>query len=502
MSNRKNDNTSPSTLTPAPRGDEESATIVLRGELAPNVDCYILGSRPEDHRVSKRAVVAALTPGRKTGHIEPFLSRIPAEILAESGLDTPGANLAIVEVTTDGHTAHTYSATDFVRILTAYTRWLASGTMRKDQEHLGRNAAGTLAVFASAGVVTAIRRACGVSDGPALPAPAPTPALALPPELTAALTTVATMQSQFGTAMATMQTQIGTAMTALAESLAAVRRESREGLDALADMQATNERRIDALERKLAEPPPAPPAPAPPAPPAPVPTVTAAPVPAPAVTEYYSIEAERAVLGRFFIANPSEIGAILEQLRPEDFYYERGQVLFQAFQSLYRQGVMIDPIAVRQALLELGEYEKIGGAKTLHVLIEHYSTGTALPHHIRTIVEKSNHRLLDAHAEPQERLETSMLLAHLDRTGKMPAGRGPHLVDAAVLALSLPTGRAVTRSELLERLVGKSQKNRFVAHSVNPIIRLLVASNRARDFRTWTNRRGTVCGSFVLNRAD
>lgn len=148
---------------------------VLRGELAPGIDCYVLGPRPEDHRLSKRAFVAALTPGAKRSHSDRFIERIPASFLTEVGVDTPAPNLPIVEVTTDGHTAHTYSSTDFVKILTAYTKWLASGTMRKDQEHLGRNAANVLASFASAGIVVAIRHACGLAD--ALPKPPPPPSL-------------------------------------------------------------------------------------------------------------------------------------------------------------------------------------------------------------------------------------------------------------------------------------------------------------------------------------
>lgn len=139
----------------------------IRGELAPGIDCYIIGPAPDDHRVSKRAVMAALTPGRKSADLNPMLSRIPAQILAEVGFDPMGANIVEVPLR-DAPTAHTYSATDFVRILSAYARWLASGTMRKDQQHLGRNAAGVLATFASLGVVAAIRHACGVSDAPTI----------------------------------------------------------------------------------------------------------------------------------------------------------------------------------------------------------------------------------------------------------------------------------------------------------------------------------------------
>lgn len=135
----------------------------IRGELVPGVDCYILGPDLDDHRVSKRAVLTALTLGAKHAKSDRYIERIPAQILADVGLDPSGPNIVQVNLP-DQPTAHTYSATDFVKILTAYSKWLASGTMRKDQEHLGRNAAGVLATFAATGVVMAIRKACGLSE--------------------------------------------------------------------------------------------------------------------------------------------------------------------------------------------------------------------------------------------------------------------------------------------------------------------------------------------------
>ncbi|HRE87669.1 MAG TPA: hypothetical protein PK095_00900 [Myxococcota bacterium] len=146
-------------------------TTPRRGELVPGVDCYIIGAKHDDHRVSKTGLVAALTPDAKRSNSDRFIERIPAQFLAEVGFGPSAPNL--IEVTVNGVTAHTYSATDFVKILTAYSKWLASGTMRKDQEHLGRNAAGVLAGFASAGVIVSIRQACGVPIAPDAPPPQP-----------------------------------------------------------------------------------------------------------------------------------------------------------------------------------------------------------------------------------------------------------------------------------------------------------------------------------------
>lgn len=148
----------PSTYHPA-----VTTSTPIRGELVPGVDCYIIGPAADDHRVSKRGVLTALTLVAKHAKSDRYIERIPAQILAEVGLDPMGPNLVPVSLP-DQPTAHTYSATDFVRILSAYAKWLASGTMRKDQEHLGRNAAGVLATFAALGVVAAIRNACGVDE--------------------------------------------------------------------------------------------------------------------------------------------------------------------------------------------------------------------------------------------------------------------------------------------------------------------------------------------------
>lgn len=217
-------------LVPGSNFPRETPTV-LRGELAPGIDCYILGPTVNDHRLSKGAVSAALA-----GQVDPtkqtdpsrYIARIPADFAVE--IDPT----KLVEVTPPGGgRALTYSATDFVRILTAYTKWFASGTMRKDQEHLGRNAAAVLASFAAAGIVVAIRHACGLTDV----APRQT---SMVRDIDQILAAMRETSHQIRDMTAMHATSLNTSMLARKEAV-----EAKAGAETLA-------RRVSALEAKFA----------------------------------------------------------------------------------------------------------------------------------------------------------------------------------------------------------------------------------------------------------
>ena len=110
----------------------------------------------------------------------------------------------------------------------------------------------------------------------------------------------------------------------------------------------------------------------------------------------HSLEAEREVLSAVFI-DPNAMDVISETLRAEDFYLERHQLLFGALSDLHERGTAIDLVTVQQALKDRGQYDKIGGARTLGELLDRAGTVSNLEHYCEIVRQKAVlRRMVDA----------------------------------------------------------------------------------------------------------
>jgi replicative DNA helicase len=81
----------------------------------------------------------------------------------------------------------------------------------------------------------------------------------------------------------------------------------------------------------------------------------------------YSEESERAVLGGILL-DPAVLPLISGRLRPEDFYQERHQVLYQAMLDLQEELVEVDLRTLQAKLEQRGQFDGVGGIAYLATL--------------------------------------------------------------------------------------------------------------------------------------
>ncbi|MEM0487806.1 MAG: replicative DNA helicase [Candidatus Bathyarchaeia archaeon] len=101
-----------------------------------------------------------------------------------------------------------------------------------------------------------------------------------------------------------------------------------------------------------------------------------------------SIESEQSVLGGIIIDNDA-IHKVIELLRPEDFYKESHQKIYQAMISLYERGEPLDLITLTDELKRLKVLDKVGGATYLAQLAECVPTAANVLHYARIVKEKA-----------------------------------------------------------------------------------------------------------------
>ena len=82
-----------------------------------------------------------------------------------------------------------------------------------------------------------------------------------------------------------------------------------------------------------------------------------------------SLEAEQAVIGSMLI-DPACVAEVIELLRPEDFYAEEHQRIFETIYSMFNGALKIDPVTVLDRLKAQGYYDEAGGRAYLMQLME------------------------------------------------------------------------------------------------------------------------------------
>ncbi|MFO0746827.1 MAG: replicative DNA helicase [Myxococcota bacterium] len=113
-------------------------------------------------------------------------------------------------------------------------------------------------------------------------------------------------------------------------------------------------------------------------------------------TPPHSLEAEREVLAAVLV-DPNAMDVLSEQLTPEDFYFERHQIIFESLLALHERGTAIDPVTLQQALKDRGHYEKIGGARAIGELLDRAGTVANIDAYCATVRQKAVlRRMVDA----------------------------------------------------------------------------------------------------------
>lgn len=112
-----------------------------------------------------------------------------------------------------------------------------------------------------------------------------------------------------------------------------------------------------------------------------------------------NIEAERAVLGSLII-DPEALSAIVDTLRPDDFYRDAHRLLYEAILSLYRRHQPADFVTLVDALERSDHLDAVGGTSYITSLINAVPTSGNIVYYGR-IVERTGvlRRLIHASGE-------------------------------------------------------------------------------------------------------
>ncbi len=101
-----------------------------------------------------------------------------------------------------------------------------------------------------------------------------------------------------------------------------------------------------------------------------------------------SIEAEQAVIGSMLI-DPVCVADVIEQLRPDDFYAEENQRIFETIYSMFNGAMKIDAVTVLAQLSAQGVYDEAGGRAYLMQLMEVTPTAANVKEYAAIVRDKS-----------------------------------------------------------------------------------------------------------------
>ena len=82
-----------------------------------------------------------------------------------------------------------------------------------------------------------------------------------------------------------------------------------------------------------------------------------------------NLEAEQGVLGSILLSH-EELDDVVEVLRPDHFYSEANQRIFEAVMRLHERGVKGDAVTLSEELTRNGDMEVVGGDQYLIQVLE------------------------------------------------------------------------------------------------------------------------------------
>lgn len=171
-----------------------------------------------------------------------------------------------------------------------------------------------------------------------------------------------------------------------------------------------------------------------------------------------ALELEQAVLGALMIEKDA-LTIVLEILKPESFYHEKHQKIFQAVLELYDKLDPVDILTVTQKLRSKGELEFVGGAYYITELTTRINSAANIESHARIITEHAIKRELISIASQIEREayeDTSDAFDVLDRTEQLL-----FQVSESNIRKNFSDMRSILRTALEELQTRKNHENKL-----------------------------------------
>src|SRR3989441_623765 len=100
------------------------------------------------------------------------------------------------------------------------------------------------------------------------------------------------------------------------------------------------------------------------------------------------LDAERSILGAILLDNQA-LNAAIENLRPEDFFFDPHRRVFQQMVALGETQQAIDLVTLNDALGRRGELESSGGTPYLASLVDGVPRSANIEHYVRIVKEKA-----------------------------------------------------------------------------------------------------------------
>lgn len=99
------------------------------------------------------------------------------------------------------------------------------------------------------------------------------------------------------------------------------------------------------------------------------------------------LEAERSVLGSLML-DTKAINIVIDIIKPEDFYNNKNQIIYQAMVDLYERSEPIDVLSVSSRLREKKKLEAVGGNSYLTDLVNYVPTASNVKHYADIVRKK------------------------------------------------------------------------------------------------------------------
>ncbi len=123
-----------------------------------------------------------------------------------------------------------------------------------------------------------------------------------------------------------------------------------------------------------------------------------------------SVEAEQSLLGSLMLDKHGIVN-VVDALRPEDFYKDTHQIIYQAMVGLYERREPIDLLTLVNRLKETGGLELVGGRSYLTELVNSVPTASHLAHYsdvvkrkkvLRDLIDAAHHITLLGYKEEED----------------------------------------------------------------------------------------------------
>lgn len=102
----------------------------------------------------------------------------------------------------------------------------------------------------------------------------------------------------------------------------------------------------------------------------------------------YNEQAEKAVIGSALLDNDS-LFTVISQLDEDDFYVGRHQIIFRVIKNLLAKHIAVDTLTATEELINIKEYENIGGVEYLKECCDSMVAFSALDFYIRIVQDQS-----------------------------------------------------------------------------------------------------------------